>query len=134
MQVLITGTSQGIGRAIAQKFLDKGHRVYGLDIEKSSIEDERYEHFVCDICSPNLPDIKGVEILINNAGVQTATRKDIEVNLIGTINVSEFYALQENIKAVVNIASASARSGSEFPEYAAAKGGVLTYSKTSLYG
>ena len=31
MKVLITGTSQGIGRAICQLFLDKGHEVIGFD-------------------------------------------------------------------------------------------------------
>jgi len=31
MRVLITGTAGGIGRAIAQKFLDEGHTVFGMD-------------------------------------------------------------------------------------------------------
>ena len=31
MKILITGTSQGIGKAIAQKFLQEGHAVTGID-------------------------------------------------------------------------------------------------------
>ena len=56
--------------------------------------------------------------------------RDIEVNLIGTINITERYAAaNNNIKAVVNIGSASAHTGSEFAEYAASKGGIISYTK-----
>ena len=30
MNILITGTTRGIGRAIAVKFLDEGHTVFGV--------------------------------------------------------------------------------------------------------
>ena len=69
-----------------------------------------------------------MEILINNAGVQDSGR-DIDVNLKGSIRITEKYAMQEQIKSVLFIASASARTGSEFPEYAASKGGLVAYMK-----
>ena len=75
-----------------------------------------------------LPDIDGIEVLINNAGVQNSGR-DIDINLKGTIRVTEHYAIQEKIKSVVFIASASAQTGAEFPEYAASKGGMVAYMK-----
>ena len=50
------------------------------------------------------------------------------VNLKGTINVTEKY-ISPSIKSIVFIASSSALTGSEFPEYAASKGGVVTYMK-----
>ena len=57
---------------------------------------------------------------------------DIEVNLKGTINVTEHYAIgNDKIKAVVNVGSASGHTGSEFPCYAAGKGGVLAYTKNA---
>lgn len=126
MKVLITGTSRGIGKAICEKFLKEGHSVIGFDVLPASIDDENYRHYTVDI-TKNLPDIDGVEILINNAGVQNLN--DIDVNLKGTVAVTEKYAFCDKIKSVLFIASASATSGSEFPEYAASKGGVVAYMK-----
>ena len=37
MKVLISGTSQGIGRAIAVHFLQKGHDVTGIDRQEATI-------------------------------------------------------------------------------------------------
>lgn len=126
MKVLITGTSKGIGRAVALKFLACGYEVVGIDRERPSISDDRYSHFEADILNDPLPDI-APDILINNAGVQDSGR-DIDVNLKATIRVTEKY-LGKNLKSVVFVASASASTGAEFPEYAASKGGVVAYMK-----
>ncbi len=132
MKVLITGTSSGIGRAAAVKFLSMGHKVIGLDVRESSIENENYTHFVADVSDKAaLPEIEDVEILVNNAGVQTMTERDIFVNLFGTMYCTEKYGLQPKIRAIVNMASASAHNGAEFPEYSVSKGGVMTYTKNT---
>lgn len=128
MKVLITGTSNGIGKAIAQKFLTYGHQVIGIDIRSSKINCPQYMHVLTDILTGELPEINAVEILINNAGVQNSG-SDIDVNLKGTIRITEKYGLQKNIKSVLFIASSSASSGAEFPEYAASKGGMVAYMK-----
>lgn len=128
MKVMVTGSSCGIGRAIAEEFLKHAHEVIGLDILPSSISHAQYTHFVTDIFSGDLPEIDGVEVLVNNAGVQNSGR-DIDVNLKGTIRVTERYAIQDKIKSVVFIASASGQTGAEFPEYAASKGGMIAYMK-----
>ena len=126
---LITGTSRGIGRETAVLFLENGYRVYGLDREKSSIDDDNYLHCVCDVSDKtSLPDIDGIDILVNAAGVQNSGR-DIAVNLTGTMNVTEKYGVRESIKAVVNIASASAHTGAEYPAYSASKGGIISYTR-----
>lgn len=128
MKVLITGSSNGIGWAIARKFLSCGHNVVGLDIVQSTIDDTKYSHIVADVYSSELPDVTDVDILINNAGVQNSGR-DIDVNLKGSMRVTEKYAFHGNIKSVLFISSASARTGAEFPEYAASKGGLVAYMK-----
>lgn len=127
-KVLITGTSQGIGKAIAEYFIANGHYVYGIDRQPSTIYDESYIHYICDVRDyADLPDIEGVEILINNAGTQN--EDDIEINLKSLIRITEKYGVQENIKSILNIGSSSAHTGSEFPEYCASKGGVMAYTK-----
>ena len=128
MNVLITGTSRGIGRATAELFLEKGHQVTGLDVNPPTLEHPNFRHITADVRG-ELPAVPDVEILINNAGVQGDD--DIGVNLLGTIRVTEAYAFQPRIKAVIFMASASARTGAEFPEYTASKGGVVSYMKNA---
>lgn len=134
MIVIVTGSSNGIGRETVKKFLDNGDIVHGIDISpeydikyfESKIG--KYFHHVADVGKfEQLPTLYDPAILINNAGCQNGS-DDIRTNLIGTINCTKKYALNnKKIRAVVNLASVSAHNGCEFPEYTASKGGVLSY-------
>ena len=128
MKILITGTSQGIGKAIAEHFLANGHVVHGIDRLEASISHSSYIHYICDVRDyDNLPEIEDVEVLVNNAGTQN--EDDIEINLKALIRVTEKYGLQPRIRSILNIGSASGHTGSEFPEYCASKGGVIAYTR-----
>lgn len=125
--VIITGTSKGIGKAIAEEFLLNNFKVIGMDRLDSSIQNSNYTHYQLDIFKDELPTLPKCDILINNAGTQNDN--DIDNNLKGTIKVTEKYAFNDNIKSVLFIVSSSASSGAEFPLYVASKGGVLAYMK-----
>ena len=126
MKVVLTGTSQGIGKGIAELFLQKGHSVVGIDRQEASMDHESYTHIQCDV-RDELPEIADVEILVNNAGTQNEA--DIDINLKALVRVTEKYGVQPAIKSVLSIGSASGHTGSEFPEYCASKGGVIAYTK-----
>ncbi|MCR4954496.1 MAG: SDR family oxidoreductase [Treponema sp.] len=138
MKILVTGSSSGIGLATCNYFLQKSHEVVGIDINPSKISpalyEERYKHFCADISTPEqLPEIDGVEILVNNAGIQTPEKSivqaDVNVNLLGTMYVTQKYAFQKSIKSVLFNASVSGLTGNEFPSYVASKAGVIGYMK-----
>jgi NAD(P)-dependent dehydrogenase (short-subunit alcohol dehydrogenase family) len=128
MNVLVTGTSQGIGKAIAARFLKEGHAVFGVDLRPAAIEHPNYTHFERDIRDERPLDIPAPEILINNAG--TLEEADaIGVNLTGTIRFTERFLDSPALRSILFIASASARNGAEFPYYVASKAGIVGYMK-----
>ncbi|WP_066018412.1 SDR family NAD(P)-dependent oxidoreductase [Endozoicomonas atrinae] len=130
MKAIITGASTGIGLAVCQRFLqDERITVVGIDINPTELVSPHYHHLLADVAKPDLlPEIEGVTHLINNAGVQN-TAQDIAINLGGVMNCTRQYGLQPEIQSIVNVASASAHTGAEFPEYVASKGGVVAYTK-----
>jgi len=128
MKVLVTGSSQGIGKAIAEIFLNNNHEVIGFDRQNASITHENYTHFLLDVREwEKYPEIDDINILINNAGTQN--EDDIDINLKALIKITEKYGVQKNIRSILNIGSASGHTGAEFPEYCASKGGVIAYTK-----
>jgi NAD(P)-dependent dehydrogenase (short-subunit alcohol dehydrogenase family) len=133
VNVLVTGASGGIGSAVAARFLADGHTVAGLDRAPpppALAANVAYRHLLHNLLSPDpLPDAGEVNLLVCCAGVQGRGAEDIDVNLKALVRATERYGVQPAIRAICLVASASAHTGAEFPEYAASKGGVLAYAK-----
>ena len=74
---IITGTSRGLGRALAEKLLNEGWSVCGLSRSSSKIKNEKFSEYLIDITheaavqnAVNLISQKypGIDLLVNNAG------------------------------------------------------------------
>lgn len=72
--IIITGTSRGIGKAIAEKYLNEGETVHGIG-RTASIEHPNYMHHTCNLGSAEetaalqLPATDEELIFIHNAGM-----------------------------------------------------------------
>lgn len=103
MIILITGTSRGIGKYLAERFLESGHTVVGASRTESDIKSEKYWHFICDITEEKdvikmMSSIRKqfgyIDVLINNAGIASmnhfcltpmdTARRVMSVNFFGT--------------------------------------------------
>ena len=127
MNIIVSGSSSGIGRAVAERFLAAGHRVFGFDVAEDVISHPLYQHFQMDIRDEKLPELTP-HVVINSAG--TLTESDaLDINLTGTIHFTEHFLKSEPLVSVLFIASASARNGAEFPMYVASKAGLVGYMK-----
>ena len=130
MKVIITGTSQGIGKSTALKFLKEGFEVFGIDIKSSSISHKNYKHYEADVSKKEtLPQISECDIVVCNAG-SNEEEDSFKVNCEGVFNTVEKYVLNNiDIKSVLFVGSQSGINGNEFPRYSASKGAIIPYMK-----
>lgn len=122
-KVLITGTSCGVGRAAAIKFLDQGFEVVGLDWKDSTIIHSNYKHYRCDVGNvEELPVIRGINYIVNNAGIVTPKADAIRVNQIGYLNILKTYGYDAALKSILQIGSTASQKGYDNAEYCSSQG------------
>jgi NAD(P)-dependent dehydrogenase (short-subunit alcohol dehydrogenase family) len=149
--VLITGASQGIGRAIATRVIQDGYRVINLDKKapKNLLEGETYHSI--DLMDPQaikelIPKITMQEPilrLVNNAGfirpgaLESTTLDDFEAVMALNLRAPMLLAQQllphmrqAKFGRIVSIASRAALGKEERTVYAASKAGLVGMTKT----
>ena len=156
---IVTGSAQGIGKAIAKMLLEKGAKVCISDVNdsvaKNTFDDfknefgkEKVHMVVCDVTkqeqfanlfneTEKFFNVKYIDVLVNNAGVSDkfGWRKCMEVNIIGVMNGGEI-ALERMSKSptkgtVINVASTAALVNvkHEMVGYGVSKHGVVAYTR-----
>jgi benzil reductase ((S)-benzoin forming) len=151
---IITGTSRGIGKAMAEALLeDPANHVTGLS-RTCSITHERYAHVQIDLA--NEKEVRAFEFpafenaasltLVNNAGVVGAIRymgkmdddaiiRAYHVNLVApTLLVNSFlarYSSREIRQLIINISSGAGKNPIDgWSVYCATKAGLDHFSRT----
>ena len=161
--VLITGASKGIGSEIAKTFASAGYFV-GINYNKSELEAKSVldeivgnnnngmllKADVSDINQVNsmienfISKVGHIDVLINNAGISKKglfidessdeTQKVLDVNLLGTIYVSQKvlkHMVSRNCGKIINISSIWGNCGASMEAtYSATKAGVIGFTKS----
>ena len=96
--ILITGTSNGIGKATAMKFVHRGLKVIGFDIQPATFSHVLYTHYQVDVSDfAQLPELPAFKVVINNAGTIDED-KAMDVNYRGYVNIVNKYCYQPELR------------------------------------
>ena len=145
-RAMISGAAGGIGRALAEGFLEAGYAVTGVDRAEQGWFAPGFEYLTLDLQDNDAVAECGarqgaLDVLVNAAGVIRRGREFeietfeavVDVNLTGTMRLSTACrpALARGGGSVINIASMlSFFGGPLVPGYSASKGGIVTLTKS----
>ena len=157
-RVFISAAAGGIGRAIADRFLEAGARVFVCDVDKAALAQLDFADGISGACADvgdweqiqaafhaAARELGGLDVLVNNAGISGPTasaeeiapadwRRTIDVNLNGA-----FYCARQAIPllkasgggSIINIASTAGLYGYPLRSpYAASKWALIGLTKT----
>ena len=151
-RILITGASRGLGRALAEHYLQQGDAVVGCSRGSSALEHANYSHVAADVTDESAVEFLcdhvrercgGIDVLLNNAGVGrmlpvaltplATARRLMDVNFLGTFQLTHAaIRLLRNSPAgrIVNFTSIAVPLRLEGEAiYAAAKSAVETFTR-----
>ncbi len=105
--MLITGTRKGIGRYLAEYYLERGFKVIGCSRGESDLAHDAYRHFEVDVSDEAgvvsmmaaiMAECGGLDILVNNAGIASMNHflltpaktvsRIMDTNVLGTFLMS----------------------------------------------
>ena len=107
--MIITGTRKGIGRAMAEHFLERGWNVAGCSRKPSSIDHDHYSHYELDVADERavskmirsvVREHRGLDAVLNNAGIAAMNHflltpgKTVE-RVLSTNVAGTFYFMRE---------------------------------------
>ena len=155
--VLITGAADGIGRALAFAFAQRGYHILGIDFDaersartQAELTEQGFtdQFLQADLSQPNflddlLPNLPAIDILVNNAGISAVgafeqldwqrQQRVLNVNLRAPIQLTTAILKNNVLKpngSIVFISSLSHYVG--YPGaavYAASKDGLAAYAR-----
>lgn len=150
--VLITGTSKGIGRYLADHFATRGYRVVGCSRHPADTDRPGYDHFVTDVADEGgvramvrtIAKKHGrLDVLINNAGTATmnhslltplaTVHRILDTNFVGAfllVREAARLMIKRRFGRVVNVGTVAVpmRLAGE-AVYAAAKAALLSFTQ-----
>jgi len=158
MKTLLTGSSRGIGKSIADLLLDNGYEVIGVSTSPNNqFTNNEYRHTICDLSNPTevnklkqlFSEDEVPKVLINNAGIFIEAQfedsdedwlakwdKTQQVNLRSMALISKWAInawKERGIEGrIINIASRAGVRGDtgEYAAYAASKAGMIAFTKS----
>lgn len=149
---IVTGSSSGIGKAIAEKFIEEGAKVVFSDINEIDVSQfgDKALFKKCDVSKSNevdelinfcLEKFGNLDIMVNNAGIGTAAditaitdeewQKVININLSGVLYGARAASrVMKEGGSIINMSSILGSVGfANTVAYCAAKGGVNQITK-----
>lgn len=146
---LITGTSKGIGKAIAEKLLEQGWIVYGISRGEKTIDNDSYNHIKIDLLKSelieeNLSNVPLFNLIIHNAGdayfmpaaevTEASFNHIMGINLKAPMLINKYLINAKKVdpqsSQIITISSDASKIPFEnFSLYAASKAALDMYSK-----
>lgn len=152
--VFITGTAQGIGRAIALRFTHEGAHVAGMDVDSelnaqtAALAGERFTALQGDVSSASdvvacIARCRPVDILVNNAATVAGDGLLHEVteeawDKVSSVCLKSIFLctkavlpgmMERRSGVIISLSSINALTGLHLAAYTAAKGGVLSLTR-----